>query len=341
MDSNGSCLSWIMTTWAEAYRRMVAQASRLRHHALVASAPLVIAQVLCLSANGGDDGLLLYYPCDDKSGTVLHDAGPYHKDGSLNAVVNGEERGVSIVCKKTGEWVPIINADGIQRKGIVPGSDSALAEGERPIVLDRDKDYTIDITNGLIKAIDGGRVKIDKPFTLDFRFTNPGPKWEEGKKGGGLKLDGFDDFATLGSIPTNQLLAATIQLWVKISKNCSTNTIMLQSGSEAKSCTLGLMSNTLFFLHRPVYDSLFAAFDRPLTREQWHHLAAARDGTSAVLYIDGKMVGRDIAGGKFEINGPLRIGGVHDPYFLGATVDEIKIYNRAKTAEEIAKDAAQ
>src|SRR5262245_45477076 len=101
-DSNGLCQSWIMRTWSETFRRMVAQASRLRllgrwerpqarrlrHHGIRALALGGIVQLLCFSAFAGDDGLLLYYPCDEKSGTVLHDAGPYHKDGALNAVVN-------------------------------------------------------------------------------------------------------------------------------------------------------------------------------------------------------------------------------------------------------------
>lgn len=291
------------------------------------------------SAQAVEDGLLLYYPCDEKSGNVLHDAGPNHKDGSLNAVKNGEERGVEIVCKNAGEWVPILNKDGIQRKGIVAGSDAALAEGERPIVLDRDKDYAMDYAGGRIKPLDGGRVELGTSFTLDFKFTNPGPQWVEGKKGGGIKLDGVDDYITLGSLPTNQFGALTIQLWVNFSKNCSTNTYLLQSASRANTLQLMRRSDVLVS-SLPVFADHPLLGKERLVQERWQLVTATCDGKNARLFTNGKEIGSGLLVNKIQADGALRIGGVRDPEFLGATVDEIKIYSRAKTAEEIAKDAA-
>lgn len=298
-----------------------------------------IAQMLGHSVVAGEDGLLLYYPCDEKSGTVLHDAGPYHKDGSLNAVTNGEERGVSIVCKKLGEWVPIINADGIQRKGIVPGSDSALAEGERPIVLDRDKDYAIDTTNGLIKALDGGRVELDKPFTLDFKFTNPGPTFGEDPDGRRfLHLDGHDDFVTVGALPADKELGGvTVELWIRLAKDCSKGVGILACGRNGEPPVLGLFNGGPVWILSYDWNGGVPA---PLLCEKWHRFVGVWNQASADVFINGKRVSSIVQGCCDSLK-ILRLGSVRGWKFLAADVREIHIYNRAKTAEEIAKDAAQ
>jgi len=291
-------------------------------------------------AFAGEEGLLLYYPCDEGSGTVLKDHGPHKQDGSLNAVTDAEARGVTIVCGKAGEWVPICTEDGVQRKGIVPGSDSALAEGERPIVLDRDKDYAIDHTNGLIKAIDGGRVELGKPFTLDFKFTNPGPTFGEDPEGRRfLHLDGHDDFVTLGALPSDEKLnGLTIELWIRLAKDCPAFAGILACGKNGDSPVFGL------FLGGPVW--MFTLSDwvgivpQPLPREEWHHLAGTWDRERAGVFVNGKLVGGTNQGRcdglKMLRLGTTRLGG-----FLAADVCKIRIYNRAKTAEEIAKDVAQ
>ncbi len=275
---------------------------------------LLLAGSAC---SAGEDGLLLYYPCDEKNGSVLHDAGPHHKDASLNAVTNGEERGVRIVCPKAGEWVPIINQDGVQRKGIVPGSDAALAEGDRPIVLDRDKDYAIDCTNGLIRALDGGRIEPGDAFTLDFRFTNPGPEWVEGKGGGAVKLDGLDDFVLLGRPDSSGELASfTIELWVRVPKETPLDAVLRFKGVS------------------------LSPKPEPVAPQAWHHLAVVVDGKTIAYFLDGR---RALAGTTSVVT-PLNsvsIGGTRDPFFLAGLVDEIKVYDHARSPAEIAKDAAQ
>ena len=72
----------------------------------------------------------------------------------------------------------------------------------------------------------------------------------------------------------------------------------------------------------------------------WHHLAAVWDGKIIYLYIDGKETRVTPCAGELGTN-------VRDVYigsrnggerFLIATVDEVRIYNRALTPEEIALD---
>ncbi len=292
-----------------------------------------------------DDGLLLYYPCDDKKGGVLADAGPAHANGLLNAQLNGEVRGASVICEKAGEWIPILTADGVQCKGLVAGSDAALAEGERPIVLDRDKDYAIDSANGRIKALPGGRVEIGSPFTLDFKFSNPGPSWAEGKAGGCLKLDGVDDYVTLGRQPAaNSLEAVTLQCWICLSKDGSPDAVILTKGSGGKIFGLRLKGGVPQFFHPGLKTAEGKSAPATqgkdaLARETWHHLAAIFDGSNAILVVDGRETARQTSlTGKLETIGDFHVGGLRDPEFFGGCVDEIKIYGRARSQEEIAKE---
>ena len=162
-----------------------------------------------LSVQAQDDKPLLDYPCNDKAGTVLKNAVSAQPNGTLNVKSDAEVRGVSIVCKTYGEWQPILAEDGFQYKGIVVGTDSTLAEGERPIVLDRDRDYAIDCANGRIKALGGARVELGQPFSLEFRYSNPGPAWSVGHGDGGLRFDGADDVVTLGSLAGRTPTAST------------------------------------------------------------------------------------------------------------------------------------
>lgn len=72
----------------------------------------------------------------------------------------------------------------------------------------------------------------------------------------------------------------------------------------------------------------------------WHHLALVSDGTIVKTYIDGSVAGGNTATGRPDRNGnngDLLIGhNLHgyDEYLLGA-MDELRIYNRALSDDEI------
>jgi hypothetical protein len=74
----------------------------------------------------------------------------------------------------------------------------------------------------------------------------------------------------------------------------------------------------------------------------WTHLAVTYDGATERLYMNGTQVGtRAVAGNIAVSNLPLRIGG-NAPWgeFFAGQIDDVRIYNRALTAAEIATDMA-
>jgi hypothetical protein len=70
----------------------------------------------------------------------------------------------------------------------------------------------------------------------------------------------------------------------------------------------------------------------------WHHVVASRDGNQGKIYVDGKLVKEDVAmdgdiGGD-KTSWYLAQDGNTNGYLAG-TMDEVRIYRRALTAEEV------
>jgi len=73
----------------------------------------------------------------------------------------------------------------------------------------------------------------------------------------------------------------------------------------------------------------------------WTHLAVTYDGAAIRLYVNGLLVGTQVASGAIEVNAnPLWIGGnTYSEYFQGL-IDEVRIYNRALNQTAIETDMA-
>ena len=83
---------------------------------------------------------------------------------------------------------------------------------------------------------------------------------------------------------------------------------------------------------------------QPLTREQWHHLALTFDGKTMRFFVDGKEQGQQqIATARRPGKGVLRIGQAADgsDSLVRGRYDQIRIWNRALTAAELAAHAAR
>ena len=83
---------------------------------------------------------------------------------------------------------------------------------------------------------------------------------------------------------------------------------------------------------------------QPLTREQWHHLALTFDGKTMQFFVDGKEQGQQqITTARRPGKGVLRIGQAADGRdgVVRGCYDQIRIWNRALAASEVAAHAAQ
>ncbi|GEA89674.1 LamG-like jellyroll fold domain-containing protein [Cellulomonas cellasea] len=71
----------------------------------------------------------------------------------------------------------------------------------------------------------------------------------------------------------------------------------------------------------------------------WHHLVASQSAAGMRLYVDGVLVGSNAEAGAQTYNGYWRVGGDSSwngtPAYLAARVDEVAVYGRALTDDEV------
>ncbi|HWT92082.1 MAG TPA: LamG-like jellyroll fold domain-containing protein, partial [Solirubrobacteraceae bacterium] len=73
---------------------------------------------------------------------------------------------------------------------------------------------------------------------------------------------------------------------------------------------------------------------------QWSHLAVTSDGQTARIFVDGQPVATGPSTTLMETAGPLRIGGngVWTEEDFRGRIDEVRVYDRALTADQIGQD---
>jgi hypothetical protein len=169
-----------------------------------------------------------------------------------------------------------------------------------------------------------------------------GATWNSaGRFGKGLKFDGINDWVTVADAASLDLTnGMTLEAWVY-------PTAAVDGTVIAKHSTGGLVYALYSYDNAPVpvayvdatsYWAAAGAAQLPLNA--WSHLAATYDGTTLRLFVNGTLVSsRAIGNPILTSTGALRIGGnsLWGEYFQGR-IDEVRVYNRALIASEIADD---
>jgi hypothetical protein len=67
----------------------------------------------------------------------------------------------------------------------------------------------------------------------------------------------------------------------------------------------------------------------------WHLLTVKRSSGNLYLYIDGVSAASPVASSVNYAAAATRIGAIPNGYYFNGSIDEVRIYNRALSAEEI------
>jgi hypothetical protein len=271
---------------------------------------LLLALVAASSLACADENPQIQFTFDDPAGTP-----PIKSEPTSHA------EGVAVTCRRTGEWYPLVASDGVQTKNIVGDSETVLSEGDRPIALERGKDYEIDHKGGRFKALDGGRVELGQPCSLSYRFTNPGPKIVNGM----LVLDGVDDFLILPSdSASNRLSFVLIEMSVLLADDCSPNAVLVAKGDALG---IRLVEGAPAVFGSAIEST--SAVKKALPKNQWIVLTLIFDGKHATLSIEGVEAAKSVCKAP-ELKTPaaFRIGGTRDPEFFAGRVDYVTLWGR-------------
>lgn len=172
--------------------------------------------------------------------------------------------------------------------------------------------------------------------------TIAGAVWHNtGRFGKALKLDGVDDWVTIADSAALDLSTGlTLEAWVYPTAAVD-GTVIVKESADGLAYGLYSYDNAPFpvsYLNVDGYWTAAGTATLPLTT--WTHLATTYDGTTLRLYVNGTLVSsRAVAGSLLTSAGVVRLGGnsLWGEFFQGR-IDEVRIYNRALSAGEIAAD---
>lgn len=176
------------------------------------------------------------------------------------------------------------------------------------------------------------------------------PKKVEGIFGFALELNGTTDTI---EIPHDDSLniekSVTMQMWVKLLAAGKSDN---QAGIEKGGWETGEYSLYAFYvpgnasavqfkdLPESCGDANSGNLGKNLKDDKWHHLAGVWDGKKIFLYTDGVLVMSVDCSGSLGTNTKSVFIGSRNgtERFLQGAVDEVRLYNRALSEEEVKKD---
>jgi len=166
--------------------------------------------------------------------------------------------------------------------------------------------------------------------------------------GNGIHTDGNDKYAEAENSIENNYFETTpmsVEIWVKFDMspvvlNDHMTLVKKYSAGNPWTCWSIFGSKTdgkITGAHTTDQRAVYYEHASLIGLGTWYHIVYVINGTSAKMYVNGTQIdSRTDAIGMYECNGPLRIG-ANDAYGAGfnGTIDEVKVWSRALTAEEV------
>jgi hypothetical protein len=164
--------------------------------------------------------------------------------------------------------------------------------------------------------------------------------YERGKAGAGFAFDGLGDAVHLGNPPALQLQDFTMEAWIKrasVSKATGdpgyTQGAILYYGSGGYG--LAVLDDGRLSLAKVGFSQINSTLS--VTDTSFHHVAVCKSGSSVTFYVDGTAQIASPYNPGFTFGTAVAIGARGSDLaagFLG-TIDEVGVYNRALTTNEV------
>lgn len=166
------------------------------------------------------------------------------------------------------------------------------------------------------------------------------PKWVDGKFGKALEFDEIDDYVQVPHTSELNIDKLTIEVWTKaasfdgfdyedpvVSKHGEATGWELRAGNRD-----AVMVVTIDGVH------YYAYTNKTLDANKWYHLVGTYDGSVIKIYVNGTLMNTSSISGPFTyFTGDLNIG--RNPFWndrlFNGTIDEVRIYNKALSEDEI------
>jgi len=172
--------------------------------------------------------------------------------------------------------------------------------------------------------------------------TDACPLWVDGKYGRAVSFDGINDYILIGNSTIFNTQPFTAAIWINYSGGDGYKTAIHKgSDTDREWGILRYTSTNGGQITAYIYNSANSQFelrsDVVPELNRWYYTVLTFDGSIAKLYIDSALkVSKSIAGPRKITVNNLVIGSMSDLVnFWNGTIDDVRIYNRALTDEEI------
>jgi len=156
-----------------------------------------------------------------------------------------------------------------------------------------------------------------------------------------LSFDGVNDYVNCGSdVSLNPTEAITIEIWAKIDATAmegklyapiirrnNTYLLRLDKGSSG--------GNFVLFIHDETSWEPGAYTVSHFAFGVWHHVVGTYDRQHVKIYVNGKLKGSSDRTGAMPLNWNNTVIGFWNVDFFPGLIDEVRIYNRALSLEEV------
>ncbi|NEO74886.1 LamG-like jellyroll fold domain-containing protein [Moorena sp. SIO4G3] len=172
-----------------------------------------------------------------------------------------------------------------------------------------------------------------------------------------MQFDGVDDYVEIPIVNVNSLnisSSITIESWIRIKRHKS-----IESRATSDQVIFNLGNQPLFNVFGPYHthpgilefgwggvSPTWRTGSQVVDDGQWHHVATTYNGAKVKIYVDGELdISRDTTG-SFALSNNLIIGALSrssssNSRNLNGSLAEVRIWNTARTAEEIQADMSQ
>jgi hypothetical protein len=167
------------------------------------------------------------------------------------------------------------------------------------------------------------------------------PTWVDGMIGRAISFDGVNDYVNVYDSINLRTVPFTVEFWINLSSWTTYKRIIGKGDGYyiPGGWHIEVFGNNFRFYwnyDRSAFDSLLAS-GVTIEANRWYHVVAIHTGSRAYLYVNGIAHSKSTTLTPTGASGyPLQIGGTtYSGQYINATIDEVRIYNRVLSEEEI------
>lgn len=304
--------------------------------------------------------LVAYYPFDEGGGNIVNDLGLFHNNGQLGGT-STQTNEVFNCTSMDDTWLPLDQVN-INPGESVANSTNSFVNGV---------DYSMDYLDGNIKCLSTGSMTKNFKYSINYTYYRTPPSWVAGKYDSGLDFNGRDNDVEVPNTPslniTNQV---TMEAWIYFRglTNLGDVDIIINKESvpglpipyeiaiqDVYNPSIGCGNDTyagylVWYLGNVTTDALTFGHacgwklgsKEPIPTDQWTHVAITYNGTTIKTYVNGELQ-YTFSGSKniAKTTSMLRIGNRgtdHPASPFNGIIDEVRIYNKGLTEEQLGLD---